>query len=627
MKVRYKPTGQLGEIPDDRFDPSLFEQVDQPAQPSVAPAVAPTQQAQPMQDTSYLQQLSDKGLLGKILSAVIRPGVEGASYMAGSGIGIGAGLAGAFGNKNAEELALRGDIPFLTPEQEARFRGQSSAPVIEEGLRKGAGLATYALPVGKGVQAFATGGVRGGLSAGSNEGASAADITMGVAGGGLTEGVIANLLPFLAKSGAKNRQSVAKPETSVKADPFYAENVNKLAKTQSEIGLKGNASSQLEQLPNKFREVDAQAKSILQNATPIKAKQALTDYADEVGKIDYLGDENTFVKEMNILNKRITTAASKDSPMGIYNLKSELGNEIAPVLKKIQVGNPLLPKEAARFAAYKSLKKTLDGVSPEIRKLNNLQAQLYDLSEGLVSSAKDPGGLQIPFVGKVGGESIQSGKDFLGRILEAGNVVPQEASDITAAVGAIAQGQGMPSPQATTQATPDITNSLKIQTDASTSPAGNDRQITPEIMQVARMTLTDKEYAKLKDVYDLQQGKADNATVAKRKQAISSAETVYNQLVDLALQAPAGGKGYLQSVLGTLPGVEGGTAEDLKRQTEGFAKAIASAFAGEVGVATDQDVQRWLGLMPKPGDTYEERVRALQRMKQQIDASKAQYMK
>lgn len=61
MIVKYKPTGQYGEIPDNKFDPNLFEQVNTGQQASM-PA---TQQAPAKQDT---------GLIASLLSPFVKTG-------------------------------------------------------------------------------------------------------------------------------------------------------------------------------------------------------------------------------------------------------------------------------------------------------------------------------------------------------------------------------------------------------------------------------------------------------------------------------------------------------------------------------------------------------------------------
>lgn len=109
-----------------------------------------------------------------------------------------------------------------------------------------------------------------------------------------------------------------------------------------------------------------------------------------------------------------------------------------------------------------------------------------------------------------------------------------------------------------------------------------------------------------------------SAAVQKRELLLKQASPVVSRISKSASTAPTGLKGSLLALLGRIPGVEGGEAEFLKRDTEAFARLIASAFASEVGVATDRDVERWMGLMPKPGDTQRERDDRISKMAEQI---------
>jgi len=113
-------------------------------------------------------------------------------------------------------------------------------------------------------------------------------------------------------------------------------------------------------------------------------------------------------------------------------------------------------------------------------------------------------------------------------------------------------------------------------------------------------------------------GQEKSSDIRKRERLLNQVAPVIGRITISALQAPAGMEGAIKSQLGRIPGVAGGEAESLRRDTQAFARLIASAFASEVGVATDKDVNRWLGMMPQPGDTYEERVERSQKLIQQI---------
>jgi len=109
-----------------------------------------------------------------------------------------------------------------------------------------------------------------------------------------------------------------------------------------------------------------------------------------------------------------------------------------------------------------------------------------------------------------------------------------------------------------------------------------------------------------------------DANVGKRKVILNQSLPVLNTVSQYALTAPTGMRGWWKAQTGKIPGVEGGPAEMLDRQTDGFARLIASAFASEVGVATDKDVRRWKRIMPRPGDTYSERVETMNNLIKQV---------
>lgn len=109
-----------------------------------------------------------------------------------------------------------------------------------------------------------------------------------------------------------------------------------------------------------------------------------------------------------------------------------------------------------------------------------------------------------------------------------------------------------------------------------------------------------------------------SAADKKRMNILNQAAPVLGRIISTSLSAPAGAEGAFKAKIGKIPGVTGGEAEYLARDVEGFARLIASAFASEVGVATDKDVARWKAIMPQPGDTMAERVRQSKQLVDQI---------
>src|SRR3990167_4852341 len=123
--------------------------------------------------------------------------------------------------------------------------------------------------------------------------------------------------------------------------------------------------------------------------------------------------------------------------------------------------------------------------------------------------------------------------------------------------------------------------------------------------------------------YNPEMDVAADSEARKRSVILQQAAPVLGRIVTAGMKAPIGWEGWWKATTGQLPGVAGGEAEYLARDTEGFARLIASAFASEVGVATNRDVNRWLKIMPRPGDTMEERIRQSRELINQIQMEAA----
>lgn len=110
-----------------------------------------------------------------------------------------------------------------------------------------------------------------------------------------------------------------------------------------------------------------------------------------------------------------------------------------------------------------------------------------------------------------------------------------------------------------------------------------------------------------KSVIDLLTPQAPSATVEKKRLGLQSAYPSVVRMIKTAEQAVPGMRGALSSNLGAIPGVSGGYAEELRKENQSMATLLAKTFAAETGVASDKDVKRWMNMMPRTGDTAEER--------------------
>jgi len=116
-----------------------------------------------------------------------------------------------------------------------------------------------------------------------------------------------------------------------------------------------------------------------------------------------------------------------------------------------------------------------------------------------------------------------------------------------------------------------------------------------------------------------------SAQERKRRAALQQVVPILAQLKEEVQGTTGGLKGWVRGYLGTLGLMEGKEDEALHRLTRGYARAIANALATEVGVATDKDVERWLGLFPRTQDSKDEQVDYLDRLMGQVQLEGAIY--
>src|SRR5690606_15986116 len=81
-------------------------------------------------------------------------------------------------------------------------------------------------------------------------------------------------------------------------------------------------------------------------------------------------------------------------------------------------------------------KNSIDTVSPEVKMLNTLQNQMYNIAEGLSKSSSKKGFGVGPV--RLPNEVTQSAQDLLGRTLERSNTISTRVSSLPKTVGSTA---------------------------------------------------------------------------------------------------------------------------------------------------------------------------------------------
>lgn len=548
----------------------------------------------------------------------------------------------AYVKRDATGQASTVQNPFLSEQELGKYSNPLSGGVST--AKDVAGILSYAIPVGGAAKAFGHtskvlsplkgGALAGGLFSASDEKATVPSILTGAALGG-AGGVLINKLLGTGRYASKLGEGLKKGAIQPKVPKGKLDVIGRqdeILGYADEFGLKGPPESMLSQVDDISKGLYSQYDDVLTKSTrKFKLSELTKRFTKDLGDslpIDQRGYSSETKILLSKLSKRAEGGDLTSRAVSDWKFK-DLGKLSGRFHNKIDVPNSLItPREEVGAGLYSLVDDLIDNAIPESADINLALRKLHLLEPGLRTQLEQVS--TLPFLGvksRVLPKFVQTVQDKTGGALQSGGgkleqllsgVNPRVASEVGArALPALFNGQQGETGQAIEE--PSVGGANTSQEEAVSQYA-----ITPEMAALAPLLFPPKTANRILQAYELQNQVSGGATATKRINAIRNAENIYNQVEELALEAPAGATGYLQALFGKIPGKEGGASEDLKRTTEGFAKSIAGAFANEVGVATDRDIERWLGLMPKPGDTQAERVRALKRLRQQIDVNKQQ---
>lgn len=480
------------------------------------------------------------------------------------------------------------------------------------------------------------------------------------------------------------RRGVVKPK--VQASPFMAEEEKTIAKTLEKYGMKGSPEAQKQQMPIVFKSISANIKKKLASSKAEIKSDAVESVVDEAlnENINY---DPTIPSMQGARDKyiaQIMKGAKEKGLVGVFETKQNLGTQLSRAFDKTEKGMPLTEKEEVAMTVWKALDNIISTAEPGVKEMTVAQSHLFKAAPGILSQSNKA--TSFPIVGSIpGGTVVNRGKlatqDAIGRGMQAVGGIPEAippgVSDAAIKGGAIlANGENPIPEQAPTEMPIDPTSGLPTTETAPTPDATgggepvftsadgqwktmadgksysmDDQWLWDEASedwienpdagvdftnedQVIALMAQDleatggKNIPEIKSMYEIanvekKAGKL-SATQQKRVGAINQAEGIYNMVEQLALDAPTGFEGFFKAQAGKAPGVEGGSAQDLDRTTLALAKGLAGALANEVGVATDKDIDRWMGLMPKVTDTMDERKRVLERLREAMVLAREQ---
>lgn len=652
IKVRLAD-GRTGSIEENEFDSSMTK-LDTPV---ISTQAVPQEKSILEGNLAGKNLVSGKGFINNLLNAISKPATATAQTIGGGAIEGGRFLQSLLGDEKAYGYRdEKGN--WVTPKNpfidEKGLQEYSDNPLgkITDQAKQSASLAAFGInPVGAGLKQTIGRGATIGAAQALPEAKNAEDVLKGAAFGGVTSPLLSKLLgggKTLQKGGEAIQEGIFKTKLPISATSAGAE--DKLIKEATDIAKeygfnlnKGSAKARSNSVTEIYNQIQNKVnKYISKSPTKMKAETILPQLQDmvSVNGVNFVPDDPSFTNQL----VRELALIQKNTKDGIFDLKTldkaktELANRAGNAFKKVEgkLDSPLSIQESVRYDLWKALDEVITNSDKGLKKLKIQQSKMHQIAQGLEKSAEQKASFN-PL-------GIPTGVNLNRPIQSAQSGVANTMNKVGSGVDAISKPAQNQVIQNILTRTPQSVGgqqtqiqiqepSINIPTEQPIQPQEDNKVETIQkalaLAMLQDMSTGGKNIGDLKTISEVitnlygdeKLGAADQ----KRLTALNNAEQIYKQVEDLALTAPSGLGGFLGATGGGIPGIEGGAAEDLKRVTEGFAKAIAGAFAGEVGVATDTDIQRWLGLMPKPGDTLEERKRALARLKESIASGKSQF--
>jgi len=412
LKVRQKKTGQTGQIDERGFNPQEYEIL------SVVDNKAP--------ETKTVEQPQQKGLVASLL----KPFTDTAKRVGEAGYQISLNPGALFGKADsAEQQKKRLEKPSRFMNIEDLERGK----LVSDTARSTAGLASYAVPFGKGAgvkQLLTRGGLSGGLNAYSNKESIESGILTGGAGGVVGGKLLPKVLGFtkeaakkssiaekVAAFGSRTRQNVGRAK--IAASPYWAKTQTGIIKMKEKWGLTGDPQNQLQQMPevaDKMQtaiETRIAKNNVAIDQKKVNFKQRLTDLYEDIG------DENVTHREVKReIKSQVTKFISQVKDLkSLYALKKRIGDTLSNVHKAKEDGNQITIHKDVKYATWNLLKDLIDETGDKtIREINSDQHALQQLAAGLIPEAT--GKTSFPLLGAAGAAlrgPVKTLQDLVGR--------------------------------------------------------------------------------------------------------------------------------------------------------------------------------------------------------------------
>lgn len=541
------------------------------------------QQQQAKQPVKQGFRLSDLLPAGGGIAGATAGGAAGTAIAPGIGTIIGAILGGALGQSGAEYGRQK-----LTNEE------TDTNKILKEAMW-GGGSALGGEILGAGAKAIGIGGkvaAEGATKAGS-----------------------------LEKAAMALRSGIVKPQ--VAASPFMATEEANIVKTLTDLGLKGNAQAQKEQLPKIFNALTSKIQGTLTEDTTAYTAKSVKDTLQKSiqGMINYDEAIPAYTKAASKYTNQLVKSGGKEvSASDLFAFKQSLNKQLSKAFTKIEKGAVLTPQEEVGLQVW----QTIDDLLPSsVKDLTRTQSVLYKASPGIKKGAQET--LQIPVINqKVSAGGVQSVKSGIANTLSRVGQPTTAVQRLLGNVGSQAIG-GMSQNQQPTDVSSLMGQDQTSQYGQQTDMAQSDTATADFNQRLATAMMIDLVQNKGKNISALtaigkllapSAGPKLDTNTQKELMKLKTAETTANQIEQAYVQA-GGGKGLVAgqaaNLAGTLQLSPNVASYNAFRDSQ--IGPLARAISGEVGVLTDRDIKRAEGLLPKITDSPEIAQQKLSRLK------------
>lgn len=397
--------------------------------------------------------------LKRVARAITKPAVNVARDVAGSAIGLGAGVGEIAQRLTVDpenkskffEKGLALSQRVMTPEFAQAATSRSAAPILGVGAQRGAQAASYLVPGGKTLKGAAGLGAAGGaLSAAGDKAENfedfVANVGAGALGGAIGGGATYGAGKALQAAGARLRPTTPKTQVSPKSvkgdDLFVGKNLDELQELSESLNLNRGQTprQQVDTVRGAFQNTQNDINSLLVSADDIKQDTIINTFSKRLDASEF--DDATPSQQRFLNNLLDRVGKTQGNPIEVNKLKSQLRGELGNAFKARDFGKLPSVKDQAKESLYFALKDSLDTVSPEVRQLNNYQARLFDLARDVASRFKGDEALSatIPFTNVAASTPVTKGQVSAGAF-RAGTAATESIGSGIERTGSALQGR------------------------------------------------------------------------------------------------------------------------------------------------------------------------------------------